>query len=195
MNCFGSGFRASCFAVVLLFSSAVARAQLGTVVLDDEFTDGRVDSNQGAGGIVGGFAVARVDAGGQVREQSSFLILSQTGGGRVASVRCKDSYRFYHTNGVEVFWQLAQIQAPPTGVRIILGVYRLDLPSGAAPVAAVKTIVPAWEPFVQYIFAPLTTHSGPSRTAVVFVACASEPASGSVRPNAPIISPLASFGT
>ena len=134
MNRSGSRFRAACFAVVLLFSSAVARAQLGTVVLDDEFTDGRVDTNQGAGGIGGGFAVARVDAGGRVRELSSFLILSQSGGGRVASVRSEDSFRFYHTNGVEVFWQLAQIQAPPTGVKIVLGVYRLDLPSGAAPV-------------------------------------------------------------
>src|SRR5450756_2325810 len=40
-------------------------------------------------------------------------------------------------------------------------------------------------------FVPFITQSSPSRTAVVFVAPASEPASGSVRPNAPSIFPCA----
>jgi hypothetical protein len=67
-------------------------------------------------------------------------------------------------------------------------------PPSRFPVRAVKTIVPAYPPLVQYIFAPLTTKCAPSRTAVVRMPCASEPAPGSVSPNAPIICPDASFG-
>jgi hypothetical protein len=50
------------------------------------------------------------------------------------------------------------------------------------PVRAVKTIAPAWAALVIHILVPSTTHSSPSRTAVVRVAPASEPASGSLNP-------------
>ena len=48
--------------------------------------------------------------------------------------------------------------------------------------------------FVMNCLAPSMTHSPPSRRARVFVFAASEPASASVSPNAPRISPLHSRG-
>ena len=44
------------------------------------------------------------------------------------------------------------------------------------------------------ILVPLSTQWSPLRTAVVFIAAASEPLPGSVRPQAPSHSPVASFG-
>jgi hypothetical protein len=49
-------------------------------------------------------------------------------------------------------------------------------------------------PWVMNILLPLSTHRSPRRTAVVFIAAASEPLPGSVRPQAPSHSPVASFG-
>jgi hypothetical protein len=48
---------------------------------------------------------------------------------------------------------------------------------------------------VMNCFAPFTTHSPPSRAARVWVLPASEPASGSVRPNAASFCPLQSCGS
>ena len=50
------------------------------------------------------------------------------------------------------------------------------------------------DPLVMKVFWPLITQASPSRTAVVRVAPASEPAPGSVRPKAPRPWPLASGG-
>ena len=57
-------------------------------------------------------------------------------------------------------------------------------PSSLVPVRAVTvtTEVMSVPELVMNALAPLTTHSSPSRTALVRVAPASEPASGSVRP-------------
>ena len=49
--------------------------------------------------------------------------------------------------------------------------------------------------FVMNCLAPFTTHSPPSSSARVRVLPASEPASGSVRPNAPSTSPAHSRGS
>ena len=54
-----------------------------------------------------------------------------------------------------------------------------------------KSAIP---PFVIQSFSPFRTQSSPSRTAVVLMPAASEPAPGSVRQKAAIVSPLASFG-
>ncbi len=67
----------------------------------------------------------------------------------------------------------------------------------SSPVRAVfatwpESSVPA---FVMNCFAPSTTHSPSSRRARVRVLPASEPASGSVRPNAPSLAPLHSCGS
>ena len=48
---------------------------------------------------------------------------------------------------------------------------------------------------VMNAFVPLITHSSPSSRAVVRVAPASEPPPGSVRPNAPSVSPAHSSGS
>jgi hypothetical protein len=50
-------------------------------------------------------------------------------------------------------------------------------------------------PFVIHCFAPVIVHPSPSGTAAVRSEPASEPASGSVRAKAPIVSPRASGGT
>ena len=63
------------------------------------------------------------------------------------------------------------------------------------PLVFAKTVKNcAMPPFVIQSFSPLRTYSSPSRVACVFTLAASEPASGSVRQNAAIISPVASFG-
>ena len=49
-------------------------------------------------------------------------------------------------------------------------------------------------PLVIQSFSPLRIQSSPSRRAVVRIEAASEPAPGSVRQKAAIISPVASFG-
>lgn len=45
------------------------------------------------------------------------------------------------------------------------------------------------------VFDPFTTYSSPSRTALVFTFCRSEPVPGSVIAIAPTTSPLAIFGS
>jgi hypothetical protein len=52
----------------------------------------------------------------------------------------------------------------------------------------------AMPPLVIHSLLPLSTHSSPSRWALVVMEAASEPAPGSVRQKAAIISPVASFG-
>ncbi len=49
-------------------------------------------------------------------------------------------------------------------------------------------------PWVMNILVPLRIHLSPLRTAVVFMPAASEPEPGSVRPQAPSHSPVASLG-
>ncbi len=70
-------------------------------------------------------------------------------------------------------------------------------PSGLRPVTAVTVTRPVMSvpELVMKHFEPLITHSSPSRTAVVRVPPASEPAPGSVRPNAPRTSPAHSRGS
>ncbi len=65
-------------------------------------------------------------------------------------------------------------------------------PVRAVTVTSPEISVPA---FVMNIFDPSTTHSPPSRRAVVRVAPASEPAPDSVRPNAASRCPDASCGS
>ncbi|OSY36029.1 hypothetical protein BG653_06959 [Streptomyces platensis] len=71
------------------------------------------------------------------------------------------------------------------------------LPSSLRPVTAVTVTSPVMSvpELVMKHLLPLITQSSPSRTAVVRVAPASEPPSGSVRPKAPSISPLHSLGS
>ena len=64
----------------------------------------------------------------------------------------------------------------------------------ARSVTAITTITPPILPWVMNVLAPLRTQVSPSRTATVRVPAASLPADGSVRPQAPSISPLASGG-
>ena len=59
-------------------------------------------------------------------------------------------------------------------------------------VTAITTAVSAMRPLVMNVFEPFSTQSGPSRTAVVRVPPASEPAPLSVSPQHPIFSPRAS---
>ena len=54
-----------------------------------------------------------------------------------------------------------------------------------------RRIASATGPLVIQFFEPLMTYSSPLRTATVFWAAASEPASGSVRPKQPSFSPRA----
>jgi hypothetical protein len=54
-----------------------------------------------------------------------------------------------------------------------------------------RTMASALGPTVIQFFEPLITYSSPRRTAVVFCAAASLPASGSVRPKQPSFSPRA----
>ena len=62
------------------------------------------------------------------------------------------------------------------------------------PVLAKTVKKLAMPPLVIHSLLPLSTQSSPSRTAVVLMIAASEPAPGSVRQKAAIISPVASFG-
>ncbi len=68
--------------------------------------------------------------------------------------------------------------------------------AGSAPgsVLASTITMPERQPFVTHIFWPLRTYSSPSRTAVVRIACTSEPACGSVIENEERITPVASLG-
>ena len=59
------------------------------------------------------------------------------------------------------------------------------------PVTAKITYTSASLPLVMKILEPFSTHSSPSKTALVCCPCASVPAPGSVRPNAPNFSPFA----
>ena len=58
-------------------------------------------------------------------------------------------------------------------------------------VTAMTTAVSAMRPLVMKVLDPFSTHASPSRTAVVLVPPASEPALFSVRPQQPTFSPLA----
>ena len=58
----------------------------------------------------------------------------------------------------------------------------------------VNIIIPATPALVQKAFSPFTIKLLPEISAFVCVFPASEPAVGSVNPNAPIISPVASLG-
>ena len=73
----------------------------------------------------------------------------------------------------------------------------ISLRPPCTPVTAVTVMrsVIAVPELVMKLFAPLITHSPPSRRAVVAVAPASEPPPGSVRPNAPSPAPAASRGS
>ena len=66
--------------------------------------------------------------------------------------------------------------------------------SSAWPVLAKTVKKPARPPLVIQSLLPSSTQSSPSRTAVVLMLAASEPAPGSVRQKAAIISPVASLG-
>jgi hypothetical protein len=66
--------------------------------------------------------------------------------------------------------------------------------SSATPVFANTVKKSAMPPLVIHSLLPLMIQSSPSRVAVVLIDAASEPAPGSVRQNAAIISPLASLG-
>ena len=70
-------------------------------------------------------------------------------------------------------------------------------PSARSPVRAVTVTseVMSEPELVMNCFEPLTTHSPPSSTALVFVAPASEPAPGSVSPKPAILSPATSSGS
>ena len=63
------------------------------------------------------------------------------------------------------------------------------------PVTAITIYTSASLPFVMKHLEPFSTHSSPSRTAFVCCPCASVPAPGSVRPNAPSFLPDARSGT
>ena len=67
-----------------------------------------------------------------------------------------------------------------------------DCTSGVLAKTVKKSAMP---PLVIQIFSPLRIQSLPSRRAVVRTAAASEPAPGSVRQKAAIISPVVSFGS
>ena len=68
--------------------------------------------------------------------------------------------------------------------------------SSPSPVRAVIVTKPEMSvpELVMNCLAPSITHSPPSSRAVVRTLPASEPASGSVRPNAPSVSPAVSLG-
>lgn len=83
----------------------------------------------------------------------------------------------------------------PDGTRIV---EISGLPSSRRPVIAATATTPVMSvpELVMNAFEPLITHSPPSRTAVVRMPPGtSEPPPGSVRPNAPRISPVAIFGS
>ncbi len=82
----------------------------------------------------------------------------------------------------------------PAGIRIVLISGR---PSGRSPVRAVTvtTLVIAVPEFVMNDLAPSTTQLSPSSTALVRVAPASDPASGSVRPKAASARPATRSGS
>ena len=73
---------------------------------------------------------------------------------------------------------------PSTSVGTIIADI-IFFPRSSFPVTAVIINVFAKLAFVIKHFSPLMTYSSPSITAVVFVPPASEPAFGSVKPNAP----------
>ncbi len=62
-------------------------------------------------------------------------------------------------------------------------------------VTAKTTAKSAWAPFVMKCFRPFSTHSPPSSTAVVRMAWASDPASGSVRAKHMVFSARTRGGT
>ena len=68
-------------------------------------------------------------------------------------------------------------------------------PAVAWSVRANSRKVPEYRPFVIHCFAPVIVQPSPDGSAFVRIAPASEPASGSVRANAPRCSPRASGGT
>ena len=68
-------------------------------------------------------------------------------------------------------------------------------PPAAGSVLAMTTAVPATLPLVMKAFVPSSTKASSASTARVSIAAASEPAPGSVRPQAPRTSPRASGGT
>ena len=70
-----------------------------------------------------------------------------------------------------------------------------EISSGPVRAVIVTHAVRSVPAFVMKIFEPLTTHSPPSSAAVVRVAPASEPAPGSVRPNAARRRPEARSGS
>ena len=64
----------------------------------------------------------------------------------------------------------------------------------ARSVTAIRMASAPTDAFVMKFLEPFSTHSLPSRTAVVFVPLESDPASASVRPHAASHSPEVSFG-
>ncbi len=91
-----------------------------------------------------------------------------------------------------IFFSNEATESPGFSVSIMKAPIPSSFPSMMA--LAVTVMSPATPAFVVKILLPLITHSSPSRTAVVLVAPASLPASGSVSPKAPIISPEARRG-
>ena len=68
-------------------------------------------------------------------------------------------------------------------------------PRMPSSVCAQMIATPAIPPLVIHILVPSMTQSDPSRLAEVFIAPGSDPASGSVSPKQPMISPLAIGGS
>ena len=65
----------------------------------------------------------------------------------------------------------------------------------ASPVSAMATQTSAWRPLVVNVLAPFSSQASSRRLAVVRIAPASEPASGSVSDQQPSFSPRASGTT
>ena len=74
------------------------------------------------------------------------------------------------------------------------GTIRFEISSGPVRAVIVTQAVMSVPAFVMKIFEPFTTHSPSRSSAVVRVAPASEPAPGSVNPNAASRRPEASLG-
>ena len=71
-----------------------------------------------------------------------------------------------------------------------------DVPLAPLPGSVIAATITrsAWMPLVIKIFEPFSTHSSPSRIALVRIPCTSDPAPGSVIAKAPTTSPLAIRG-
>ncbi len=97
---------------------------------------------------------------------------------------------------IPIFFSFVPNVKPGVPFSTIKAVISLDiLPRfSIIPVTAKITYTSASLPFVIKILEPFRTHSSPSSTAFVCCPCASVPAPGSVRPNAPIFRPLARSG-